>query len=126
MNLKSFSYKQTENKHINGINRGKLKNTLFIKIFKKMDCSKDKLSCELLYQDILKNTFKEALNKISFEKQKTKEEYNREMNKINNYLSFQNKENEILVSYNKNFEPLLINNSYYISNSNDNKITTNK
>ena len=60
-----------------------------------------------LYQDILKNTFKEALNKISVEKQKTKEEYNKEMNKINNYLSFQNKENEILVSYNKNFEPLL-------------------
>ena len=126
MNLKSFSYKQTENKHINGINRGKLKNTLFIKIFKKMDFSKDKLSCELLYQDILKNTFKEALNKISVEKQKTKEEYNREMNKINNYLSFQNKENEILVSYNKNFEPLLINNSSYISNSTDNKITANK
>ena len=99
-------------------------------MFKKIDFPINKFSDEILNKYILKNTFKAVLkkgylNNSLISKQEIKDEYYRQIDEAKRYLPFLNVENEGPY-YDKDLGSLLINNSFNLSNSNDNKVILNK
>ena len=112
------------------INKDSLKNTILQQMFKKIDFPINKFSDEILNKYILKNTFKAVLkkgylNNSLISKQEIKDEYYRQIDEAKRYLPFLNEENEGPY-YDKDLGSLLINNSFNLSNSNDNKVILNK
>ena len=103
------------------------KNPEFYQLLKRNDPSNKNKNFELFYKYIIKKTFKELLKKgysknYLIDKKEIKEEYQRQLNEIKQYLKMENEENKDKIN-NNNLE-LFRQNSYYTCGStylNENK-----
>ena len=98
---------------------------------KRNDLPINKINYGVYYKYIIKNTFKEVLkkamlNKVLISKKEIREEYQRQINGMKQYLNVfnkENKDNKSDLTNNQNLKSLVINNSssYLIPKLNENK-----
>ena len=111
------------------MNKNTLKNDVFNHLLKSKEIPITTFNYELIFRYIFNNTFKESfkkalLNKTLITKKEIKEEYQKQINNIKQYLNLHNQERKDLRN-NLNFESLIINNnsSPFVTNINNNKLT---
>ena len=103
-------------------NKKSLKTENFIQSFKYKEIPINKFNYQFLFKCIIKNTFIESLkkaflNNVLITKKEIKEEYEKQINIIKQYLNLYNKEKKDL-AINKKYDPLIIcNNSFPLYNS---------
>ena len=112
-------------------NKESSKKGLLIQFFKRNDLPINKINYGVYYKYIIKNTFKEVLkkamlNKVLISKKEIREEYQRQINGMKQYLNVFNKENKYNnrdLTNNQNLKSLVINNSssYLIPKLSENK-----
>ena len=112
-------------------NKESSKKGLLIQFFKRNDLPINKINYGVYYKYIIKNTFKEVLkkamlNKALISKKEIREEYQRQINGMKQYLNVfnkENKDNNSDLTNNQNLKSLIINNSssYLIPKLSENK-----
>ena len=109
------------------IHKESSKNPEFYQLLKRNELSNKIITFELFYKYIIKKTFKELLKKgysknTLIDKKEIKEEYQRHLNEIKQYLKLENEEKKDKI--NNKYLELFRKNSYYTCNStclNENK-----
>ena len=115
------------------MNKESSKNYIFSNLLKRGDLPINKFKYGIFYNRIIKNTFKEALkkaylNKALTNKKDIKEEYQRQLNQVKEYLTLHNKANQEL-NKDQNVESVILNNncsSSLLTNLSENKNIINR
>ena len=97
-------------------NKDSSKYEKFSQLLKSKEIPINKFNYGLIFKCIIKNTFikslkKAILNKSLISRKEIKEEYEKQINDIKQYLNLYNKEKKDLAN-NKNYDPLVISNNY--------------
>ena len=128
-NNKTFEYLQNLINFKLIMNDDYSKIEVFIQLFEGKEIPIHTFNYGLIFKFIIRNILKEALkkayiNKTLITKKEIKEEYQKQINNIKQYLNLHNQERKDLRN-NLNFESLIINNnsSPFVTNINNNKLT---